>query len=86
MNVISLYFLFNYVIKVFMVNENAFVTKPCSTTYTYMTTYLEDATGKIVSREKVVSYTATQDRASLRITPTLTSGYTQVIIISDFGM
>lgn len=56
--------------------QNQFVTKTCLTTYTYSTTYVQDGTTKIESREKVITNTATEERNAYRIRPTPTSGIT----------
>jgi len=57
-------------------NQNQFVTKTCLTTFTYSTTYVENGTTKIESREKVIANTATEERNAYRIRPTATSGIT----------
>lgn len=56
--------------------QNQFVTKTCLTTYTYSTTYIEDGTTKIESREKIITNTATEERNAYRIQPTATAGIT----------
>lgn len=56
--------------------QNQFITKTCLTTYTYSTTYIEDGTTKVESREKVISNTATEERNAYRIQPTAASGIT----------
>lgn len=55
---------------------NKFVTRTCLTTYTYLTTYLQDGTTTVESREKVISNTATEERNLLKISPTPTAGLT----------
>lgn len=57
---------------------NKFVTRTCLTTYTYLTTYLENGSTTVKSHEQVISNTATEERNSIRIvpTPTATSGIT----------
>ena len=59
-----------------LVNQSAnlFVTKTCLTTFTYFTTYLHEGTATVESREKVISNTATEERNSVRIQATPTSG------------
>ncbi|XP_031352970.1 uncharacterized protein LOC116177929 isoform X1 [Photinus pyralis] len=44
--------------------SNQFVTKTCLTTFTYLTTYLENGTTTVSSHEQVVSNVATEDRNS----------------------
>lgn len=46
------------------------------TTYTFLTTYLQDGTTTVESREKVISNTATEERNLLKISPTPTAGLT----------
>lgn len=65
--------------------QNQFVTKTCLTTFTYLTSYLEDGTTKTETREKVVTNTATEERNLLRITPTATSGITLTQVSSHFS-
>lgn len=55
---------------------NQFVTKTCLTTFTYLTTYLQDGRTTVESREKVISNTATEERNTIHITPTPTAGIT----------
>ncbi|GLV34887.1 uncharacterized protein CBL_09367 [Carabus blaptoides fortunei] len=58
--------------------QNQFVTKTCLTTYTYLTTYLENGSTTVSSHEQVVSNIATEERNSAKIvaTPTASSGIT----------
>lgn len=64
--------------------QNQFVTKTCLTTYTYLTTYLENGSTTISSHEQVVSNIATEERnyAKITATPTASSGFTltQVLV------
>lgn len=55
---------------------NQFVTKTCLTTFTYLTTYLQDGRTTVESREKVISNTATEERNTIHIAPTPTAGIT----------
>uniref|UniRef100_A0A336MDB4 CSON015464 protein n=1 Tax=Culicoides sonorensis TaxID=179676 RepID=A0A336MDB4_CULSO len=54
---------------------NQFVTKTCLTTFTYLTTYMQDGKTKVESREKVISNIATEERnTAFNIVPTPTAG------------
>lgn len=54
---------------------NQFVTKTCLTTFTYLTTYMQDGKTKVESREKVISNIATEERnTAFNIIPTPTAG------------
>lgn len=55
---------------------NEFVTKTCLTTFTYLTTYLENGTTAISSHEQVVSNIATEERNTAKILPTPSMGVT----------
>ncbi|XP_036234189.2 mucin-4 [Bactrocera oleae] len=55
---------------------NQFVTKTCLTTYTYRTTYLQNGSTTVESREQVISNIATEERNYLQITPALSLGLT----------
>lgn len=61
---------------------NQFVTKTCLTTFTYLTTYLQDGRTTVESREKVISNTATEERNTFHLTPTPTAG----IILTQVGV
>ncbi|XP_018791062.1 PREDICTED: uncharacterized protein LOC108970245 isoform X2 [Bactrocera latifrons] len=50
---------------------NQFVTKTCLTTYTYRTTYLQNGSTTVESREQVISNIATEQRNYMEITPPL---------------
>ncbi|XP_068152890.1 uncharacterized protein [Drosophila tropicalis] len=43
-------------------NDNQFITKTCLTTYTYHTTYLQNGTSIVVSKESVISNRHTEER------------------------
>lgn len=55
---------------------NEFVTKTCLTTFTYLTTYLENGTTAVSSHEQVVSNIATEERNTAKILPTPSMGIT----------
>ncbi|XP_044736868.1 uncharacterized protein LOC123298838 [Chrysoperla carnea] len=57
---------------------NQFVTKTCMTTFTYLTTWLQDGTTTVSSHEQVISNIATEERntAHAHIAPTSTAGIT----------
>lgn len=55
---------------------NQFVTKTCLTTYTYRTTYLQNGSATVESREQVISNIATEERNYLQITPAFSLGLT----------
>ncbi|XP_049315935.1 uncharacterized protein LOC105226767 isoform X2 [Bactrocera dorsalis] len=55
---------------------NQFVTKTCLTTYTYRTTYLQNGSTTVASREQVISNIATEERNYMEITPSLPLGLT----------
>ncbi|KAK4874874.1 hypothetical protein RN001_014234 [Aquatica leii] len=55
---------------------NQFVTKTCLTTFTYLTTYLENGTTTVSSHEQVVSNIATEERNPQRIMATSSTGIT----------
>lgn len=66
---------------------NQFVTKTCLTTFTYLTTYMQDGKTKVESREKVISNIATEERnTAFNIIPTPTAGIllSQVNTFSTF--
>lgn len=62
---------------------NKFVTRTCLTTYTFLTTYLQDGTTTVESREKVISNTATEERNILKISPTPTAGLTFTQVVNE---
>ncbi|KAK5640711.1 hypothetical protein RI129_009258 [Pyrocoelia pectoralis] len=55
-------------------HSNQFVTKTCLTTFTYLTTYLENGTTTISSHEQVVSNVATEERNSQGSASTSSTG------------
>ncbi|CAD7002068.1 unnamed protein product [Ceratitis capitata] len=55
-------------------NLNQFVTKTCFTTYTYRTTYLQNGSPTVESREQVISNIATEKRNYLRMAPLISLG------------
>lgn len=55
---------------------NQFVTKTCLTTYTYLKTYIRGGKPTVESLEKVISNIATEERNTIKITPTPTAGIT----------
>ncbi|XP_017786883.1 PREDICTED: uncharacterized protein LOC108569731 [Nicrophorus vespilloides] len=55
---------------------NQFVTKTCLTTFTYLTTYLDNGTTTVSSHEQVVSNIATEERNTGKILATPTMGIT----------
>ncbi|XP_054091406.1 uncharacterized protein LOC128923063 [Zeugodacus cucurbitae] len=60
----------------FPADYNQFVTKTCLTTYTYRTTYLQDGSTTVESREQVISNIATEERNYLQMAPALSLGVT----------
>ncbi|XP_033150535.1 uncharacterized protein LOC108607323 [Drosophila busckii] len=57
-------------------NDNQFITKTCLTTYTYRTTFVENGTITVTSKEKVISNRHTEDRNYFRGSTELPLGVT----------
>lgn len=55
---------------------NQFVTKTCLTTFTFLTTFVENGTTAVSSREQVISNIATEERNTGKVTPTPSMGIT----------
>ncbi|GJQ72172.1 hypothetical protein Trydic_g3264 [Trypoxylus dichotomus] len=56
--------------------QNQFVTKTCLTTFTFLTTFVENGTTAVSSRKQVISNIATEERNTGKISPTSSTGIT----------